>query len=161
MLFNSYPFLFVFLPLTLLVFHGLRRFGWLGASVASLTLASIAFYAYWKPQDTLILIGSVVFNFLVSKWLTRLVGSRSRWLLLIGVCGNLGVLFYFKYYNFVAANLAAVGGFEYVARNIVMPIGISFFTFTQIAYLVDCFRIRTSESNLVNYALFVTIFPHL
>jgi alginate O-acetyltransferase complex protein AlgI len=161
MLFNSYPFLLVFLPLTLLVFYGLRRFGWLGASVASLTLASIAFYAYWKPQDTFILLSSIVFNFFVAKGLVRAVGSRSRLILVLGVCGNLGVLFYFKYFNFAASNIAAACGVEYIARAIVMPIGVSFFTFTQIAYLVDCFRSRNSEPNLVNYGLFVSIFPHL
>jgi alginate O-acetyltransferase complex protein AlgI len=161
MLFNSYPFLFVFLPLTLLVFYGLRRFGWLGASVAALTMASVAFYAYWKPADTLVLLGSVTFNYLVSRAMVQIAGARSRLLLALGVCGNLGVLFYFKYFNFIAANLAAVAGLEYVARAIVMPIGISFFTFTQIAYLVDCFRSRKNEPNLINYGLFVTIFPHL
>jgi alginate O-acetyltransferase complex protein AlgI len=161
MLFNSYSFLLVFLPAALFVFYGLRHFGWLSASVASLTLASIAFYAYWKPPDTLILLGSIGFNFLVSKHLVRLDGPRSRMFLILGVCGNLSVLFYFKYFNFFVSNVAAAGGFEYAARAIVMPIGISFFTFTQIAYLVDCFRSRTSEQNLVKYALFVSIFPHL
>jgi D-alanyl-lipoteichoic acid acyltransferase DltB (MBOAT superfamily) len=161
MLFNSYPFLLIFLPLTVLVFYGLRHFGWLGASVASLTLASIAFYAYWKPQDTVILLGSIVFNYFVSKGMVQAAGLRSRLLLVAGVCGNLGVLFYFKYFNFVAANLAALTGLQYTLRAIVLPIGISFFTFTQIAYLVDCFRSRKNEPNIVNYGLFVTIFPHL
>ena len=161
MLFNSYPFLLIFLPLTLLVFYGLRGFGRLGASVVSLTLASIAFYAYWKPQDTVILLGSIVFNYFVSKAMVHAAESRSRLLLLAGVCGNLGVLFYFKYFNFIAANLTAVAGLQYTLRAIVLPIGISFFTFTQIAYLVDCFRSRENEPNLVNYGLFVTIFPHL
>jgi len=161
MLFNSYAFLFLFLPLTLLVFHGLRSRGWLGGSVASLTLASIAFYAYWRPPDTLILLGSVLFNFTIARMLVQPGENRSRVLLALGIAVNLGVLCYFKYFNFLATNLAAAGNIEYIARTIVMPIGISFFTFTQIAYLVDCRRNRTSEPNLVNYALFVTIFPHL
>jgi alginate O-acetyltransferase complex protein AlgI len=161
MLFNSYAFLFVFLPLALAAFYGLRATGHLRASVASLTLASIAFYAYWKPPDTLILLAMIVFNYFVSRHLTRVEGRASRLLLALGICGNLGLLFYFKYFNFIAVNLAAAAGAEYVARAIVMPIGISFFTFTQIAYLVDCFRSRTYERNFVNYALFVTIFPHL
>jgi alginate O-acetyltransferase complex protein AlgI len=161
MLFNSYPFLLVFLPLTLLVFYGLRRLGRLGAALAALTLASIAFYAYWKPQDTPLLLGSVAFNFLISKGLVHGSPARSRLLLLLGICGNLGMLFYFKYFNFVAGNLSAALGLRYAARAIVMPIGISFFTFTQIAYLVDCYRSRSREPNVVNYGLFVTIFPHL
>jgi alginate O-acetyltransferase complex protein AlgI len=93
MLFNSYPFLLVFLPLTLLAFYGLRRLGWLGASVAALTLASIAFYAYWQPRDTLVLLGSIIFNYLISKRMVRVAGAPSRLLLLLGSCGNLGVLF--------------------------------------------------------------------
>jgi alginate O-acetyltransferase complex protein AlgI len=161
MLFNSYPFLLVFLPLTLLAFYGLRRLGRLGASVAALALASIAFYAYWQPRDTLILVGSIIFNYFVSKGMVGVAGARSRLLLVLGICGNLGVLFYFKYFNFVAANIAAAAGMQFLARAIVMPIGISFFTFTQIAYLVDCFRSRTNEGNFVNYGLFVAIFPHL
>jgi alginate O-acetyltransferase complex protein AlgI len=161
MLFNSYSFLLIFLPAALLAFYGLRRFGWLSASVAALTLASIAFYAYWRPQDTVILLGSIAFNFVVSKNLVRFAGPRSRGLLTLGICVNLGVLFYFKYFNFFVSSLSAAAGLEYAARAIIMPIGISFFTFTQIAYLVDCFRSRTSERNLVKYALFVAIFPHL
>jgi len=161
MLFNSYAFLFLFLPLALLVFYGLRRRGWLGASVASLTLASIAFYTYWRPQDTIVLLGSVLFNFAVARALVQQSAGRSRLLLALGIAGNLGALCYFKYFNFMAANLAATGDIAVFARSIVMPIGISFFTFTQIAYLVDCHRSRSSERNLVNYALFVTIFPHL
>ncbi len=161
MLFNSYPFLLVFLPLALLAYYGLRRLGWLAASVAALALASLAFYAYWQPRDTLVLIGSIIFNFFVSKSMVRVAGLPSRLLLLLGICGDLGVLLYFKYFNFVAANIAAAAGMEFMARAIVMPIGISFFTFTQIAYLVDCFRSRTNEGNFVNYGLFVTIFPHL
>jgi len=161
MLFNSYAFLFGFLPLALLTFYGLRRLGGLRASVASLTLASIAFYAYWKPQDTLVLLGSILFNYAVAAAIARAAPGRGRALLALGICGDLGVLFYFKYFNFVAANVAAAAGFEPALRAIVMPIGISFFTFTQIAYLVDCHRSRASERNLVNYALFVTIFPHL
>ena len=161
MLFNSYAFLFVFLPLALAAFYGLRGFGLLRASVASLTLASIAFYAYWKPADTLILLSTIVFNYFISCYLTRVDGRASRLLLALGICGDLGLLFYFKYFNFIAINVTALAGIDYVARAIVMPIGISFFTFTQIAYLVDCFRSRTYERNFVNYALFVTIFPHL
>ncbi|HEX3397426.1 MAG TPA: MBOAT family protein [Steroidobacteraceae bacterium] len=144
-----------------MVFYGLRRFSLKDASVASLMLASLVFYAYWRPSDTFILIGTIFVNFFVAKHLGRLPQNRSRLLLMFGVAVNLGLLVYFKYFDFLAANVAAVGGFRYTARHIIMPIGISFFTFTQIAYLVDCYKSRTYEPNLITYALFVTIFPHL
>jgi alginate O-acetyltransferase complex protein AlgI len=161
MLFNSYIFLFVFLPAALLIFYGLRRFGFLNASVTSLMLASVAFYTYWRPSDTFILIGTIIVNFFVAKNLGRVSEKRSKLLLIFGISVNLGLLIYFKYFDFLATNVAAAGGINYVARHIVMPIGISFFTFTQLAYLVDCYRSRTYEANFITYSLFVTVFPHL
>jgi alginate O-acetyltransferase complex protein AlgI len=161
MLFNSYIFLFGFLPAALLIFYGLRRWGFLNASVTSLMLASVAFYTYWRPSDTFILIGTIIVNYFVAKSLGKLSEKHSKLLLIFGISVNLGLLIYFKYFDFLATNVAAVGGINYVARHIVMPIGISFFTFTQLAYLVDCYRSRTYEANFITYALFVTVFPHL
>ena len=161
MLFNSYIFLFGFLPAALAIFYGLRRLGWRDASVASLMVASVAFYAYWRPGDTLILIATIILNYCVAKSMTGATARRSKLFLIIGICVNLGLLIYFKYFDFLADNLAALSGFEYAARHIVMPIGISFFTFTQLAYLVDCYQTRTYEASFTTYALFVTIFPHL
>jgi alginate O-acetyltransferase complex protein AlgI len=161
MLFNSYIFLFVFLPAALLIFYGLRRWGFLNASVASLMLASVAFYTYWRPSDTFFLIGTIIVNYFVAKNLGKVSEKRSKLLLIFGISVNLGLLIYFKYFDFLATNVAALGGINYVARHIVMPIGISFFTFTQLAYLVDCYRSRTYEANFITYALFVTVFPHL
>ena len=161
MLFISYIFLFGFLPGALLVFYGLRRLGLKDASVASLMVASLVFYSYWRPSDTFILIGTIIVNFFVAKYLGKVRKSRSKLLLVFGISVNLGLLVYFKYFDFLAANVATVGGFDYVARHVVMPIGISFFTFTQLAYLVDSYKSRTYEANFTTYALFVTIFPHL
>ena len=161
MLFNSYIFLFGFLPAALAIFYGLRRLGWLDASVASLMVASVAFYAYWRPGDTVILIGTIIVNYAVAKSMANAMARQSKMFLIFGICVNLGLLIYFKYFDFLATNVAALSGFEYAARHIVMPIGISFFTFTQLAYLVDCYQTRTYEPNFTTYALFVTIFPHL
>jgi alginate O-acetyltransferase complex protein AlgI len=161
MLFISYIFLFGFLPGALFVFYGLRRLGLKDASVAALMVASVVFYSYWRPSDTFILIGTIIVNYFVAKYLGRVAKNRAKLLLIFGISVNLGLLVYFKYFDFLAVNLAALGGFEYVARHVVMPIGISFFTFTQLAYLVDCYQSRTYEANFTTYALFVTIFPHL
>jgi alginate O-acetyltransferase complex protein AlgI len=161
MLFNSYAFLFVFLPLVLLSFYGLRYAGRLRQSVVLLTLASVAFYAYWKPADTFILLGTIVFNYFGAGLISNYRDPWRKVLLAICIAANLSLLVYFKYFDFLATNIGALAGLHVVARGIIMPIGISFFTFTQIAYLVDCYKSRSYERAFGNYALFVTIFPHL
>jgi len=161
MLFNSYIFLFAFLPVVLAIFFGLRHRGLLGASVFFLMLASVTFYAYWKPIDTFVLLGTIVVNYSLAKYFGRVSAQHAKWLLTLGIAANLGLLIYFKYFDFLASNVAAMLSKDYVARGIVMPIGISFFTFTQLAYLVDCYKSRSYEAQFSSYALFVTIFPHL
>ena len=161
MLFNSYAFLFGFLPLTLLAFYGLRSAGRRSGSVLFLALASVAFYAYWKPANTLLLVGSIVCNYFIARWMTAAPPERSRLLLTVGITANLLLLCYFKYFDFLLTNAAWLAGIEIGPRSSVIPAGISFFTFTQIAYLVDCHRSRTHERVFSSYTLFVTIFPHL
>src|ERR1700722_13804037 len=117
MLFISYIFLFGFLPGALLVFYGLRRLGLKDASVASLMVASLVFYSYWRPSGTFLLIGTIIVNFFVAKYLGKVRKSRSKLLLVFGISVNLGLLVYFKYFVFLAANVATVGGFEYVALH--------------------------------------------
>jgi alginate O-acetyltransferase complex protein AlgI len=161
MLFISYAFLFVFLPLVLFTFYGLRYAGRLRQSVILLTLASVAFYAYWKPADTFILLGTIVFNYFGAGFISTYRDPWRKVLLAVCVAANLSLLIYFKYFDFLATNIGALVGIHVAARHIVMPIGISFFTFTQIAYLVDCYKSRSYERAFGNYTLFVTIFPHL
>lgn len=161
MLFNSYAFLFAFLPATLLVFYGLRLRGRADLSVPFLMLASVAFYAYWKPSDTLVLVATIVWNFMLARRMTRVTPGAAKSLLMLGVSVDLGLLFYYKYVEFVLANVSGYLGWHFTPRGIVMPIGISFFTFTQIAYLVDSYRSRECEESFTSYSLFVTIFPHL
>ncbi len=161
MLFISYAFLFAFLPATLVIFYGLRRFGRLADSVPFLALASVAFYAYWKPADTFILVGTIIFNYCAAKLLTAAREPQSGLLLGLSVGANVALLIYFKYFDFLATTFASMAGWHFVARGEPFPIGISFFTFTQIAYLVDCYKSRTCERKFGSYALFVTIFPHL
>ncbi len=161
MLFNSYAFLFVFLPIVLLSFYGLRYAGRLRQSVVILTLASVAFYAYWRPADTFILLGTIVFNFFGAGLISNYRDPWRKLVLAVCIAANLSLLVYFKYFDFLATNIGALFGAHVVARGIVMPIGISFFTFTQIAYLADCYKNRSYERGFGNYALFVTIFPHL
>ncbi len=162
MLFNSYAFLFAFLPATLALYFLLGRRS-ATAAIGFLALASLIFYGWWNPRYLLLLCGSVGFNYLVGRNLARspVRASGDRALLWLGIAGNLALLGTFKYAAFFAVNANALAGLELPVAHIVLPLGISFFTFTQIAYLVDAYRKEVREYRFVNYGLFVTFFPHL
>ena len=161
MLFNSYAFIFLFLPVVLLGYFALGRRSHL-APVAWLALASLVFYALGGGQFVPLLLASIAFNYGVGHLLiARKLGPGARFAVLTtGVAGDLLVLGIFKYAGFVAANLNALYSTGFVI-NIVLPIGISFYTFTQIAFLVDAYRGNVARYALPHYALFVTYFPHL
>jgi alginate O-acetyltransferase complex protein AlgI len=158
-LFNSPEFLFLYLPATLVVYLVLRS--WL-PQIANLGLlaSSLFFYSWWDIRFLPILLTSIVANFLIGRIISRHPGA-SHTLLLAGVTLNLAALGYFKYANFVMANLTALVGGSWHTADIPLPIGISFFTFTQIAYLVDAYQGKANEHDPVRYGLFVTYFPHL
>ncbi len=157
MLFNSYEFIFIFLPITLIVFFIFGRFNSMLAA-GWLTLASLGFYAWWNPIYVPLLIGSTLFNYYAGRLIAR---QRRWWWLALAVIANLGFLGYFKYAGFFAQTLDALTGWTLALGMIVLPLGISFFTFTQIAFLVDVFRGVVREVNPIYYALFVSYFPHL
>jgi len=164
MLFNSYTFLLLFLPVTALVFFRLGAYnknmaaGWLGA-------ASLFFYGYWNPAYVGLLLGSVFFNYGVGVALARehIVGRerRNNLILTAGIVGNLALLGYYKYANFFLDNVDRLFGINWPMQKILLPLGISFFTFTQIAFLVDAWSGKAREYNFLHYLLFVTYFPHL
>jgi len=165
MLFNSYEFIFAFFPLVGLVFFLLgRRHTRLAA--AWLGLASLAFYAWWSVQALPLLLGSIAFNYGIGRQLVPRAGNAApkRWLML-AVALNLGFLGLFKYADFFVGNvnwaLAAAGQPVWPLLRWTLPIGISFYTFTQIAFLVDCWQGKVQETRFVHYLLFVTYFPHL
>ena len=161
MLFNSPAFLLIFLPLTLAGFYlAAQR----GRQLAALWLvvASVAFYAVWNPSFVILLLGSVAFNYSVGVALGRLRKDRRRQLLLIAAIGiDLGLLAFFKYVDFFIGTVNDLSGTQMPLAHIVLPLGISFFTFTQIAFLVDVSRGIAIEYNPVHFLLFVTYFPHL
>jgi len=161
MLFNSYAFVFVFLPVTLSVFFICGRFNRMLAA-AWLVLASIAFYGYWSPKYIPLLLGSVTFNFLAGRFISRHAG-RSAGKMLLGAAITLDLLLlgFYKYSDFFLTAANDVAGLHLPLLRIVLPIGISFFTFTQIAFLVDAHRGLAREYNFVHYSLFATYFPHL
>jgi alginate O-acetyltransferase complex protein AlgI len=161
MLFNSYPFIFVFLPIVLAGYFWLGRSSNL-APVWWLALASLVFYSVSNWQFVGLLLASVAFNYFIG-WLliAKQLGSTTRFsVLTVGVAGDLLVLGTFKYAGFFAANLNALFSAGIVV-NILLPVGISFYTFTQIAFLVDAYRGNVARYGLPHYALFVTYFPHL
>jgi len=163
MLFNSYIFILAFLPLTLLGFYGLRKTDRSRASIAFLVLMSLGFYGWWNPSYLILIIGSMLTNYTFGIYLRdrhETLKAR-RLLLIIGVTANLGLLAYFKYFNFFVENLNVTFATDWTIQHIILPLAISFFTFQQIAYLIDSYKRETKEYDFLNYCLFVTFFPQL
>ena len=167
MLFNSYPFVFVFLPLVLAGFAALARWRTRRAVLAFLIAASLAFYAWWDWRFLSLILFSIAFNFALGARLQRQARGRdaraaaARRLLALGIAVNLGLLAYFKYRNFLVDTLGAAVGADWALPPLVLPLAISFFTFEQITYLVDAYRGETGEYDFLSYALFISFFPHL
>ena len=164
MLFNSYQFLFLFFPCSLLVFHLLGRRS-PQIRIAVMLAASIVFYASWDVRFLLLLGGSILTNFGFGRALERAVEPRrerlANWLLALGVASNLLVLGAFKYTPFMIANLNAISGADFTVGRLILPLGISFFTFEQIGYLVDVRRGHRYGADLLRFAVFVSFFPRL
>ena len=157
MLFNSYEYLIYFLPVAALgfFFFGTRP-RW---AVRWLVVASLFFYGWWNPAHLPLIAGSIGVNFWLARKIQR-AANRHRWLV-AGVAANLALLGLFKYADFILRTLAQAGLIAPVQLGLALPLGISFFTFTQIAFLVDVRRDKAREPSFDNYALFVTFFPHL
>lgn len=157
MLFTSALFVWAYLPLTVLGFFLLGRWS-MKMAAAWLFLASVAFYSVWMPEFTLLLMASIVTNYAIG---VRIGATRSKHWMVLGVTANLLLLGYFKYANFFVDNLNLLLERSWSLGNVALPLGISFFTFTQIAFLVDAWRKGVREPSFIHYGLFVTYFPHL
>jgi alginate O-acetyltransferase complex protein AlgI len=158
MVFSSLEYLLVFLPITLLGFvlasnRARLALGWL-------VLCSLFFYAWWEPSYLLLLLGSMLFNFLLAGLMSRRPELSGK-LLALGVTANLAAIGWFKYAGFMATNLNWLFGLNLGGQNIILPLAISFFTFQQIAFLVDCHRNIAHEYDFLDYTLFVSFFPQL
>jgi len=167
MLFNSYEFLFLFLPITFILYFWLNTKRLTYAAKAWMVAASLFFYSWWNIIYLPLILASILFNFSVGGSISRMEsvntnkGISSKALLGFGIIANLLLLAYFKYMDFFIANANFLFGSEWDLMHILLPLGISFFTFTQIAYLVDAYRNEVREMDYLNYTLFVTFFPHL
>ena len=177
MLFSSWQFILLFLPISFFGYFWLNRLRLVTAGTASLVATSLFFYAYWDVAYLPLILGSILFNYAVGTGLAQ--GHRPsdadgddrhrsgrhqlnrKVVLATGIAANLVLLGYYKYTDFLIGNVNAVLDTAYPLPHIVLPLAISFFTFTQIVYLVDSYRGETAEYDLLNYTLFVTFFPHL
>ena len=162
MVFSSYIFILGFVPLTLLGFVLAKRIIGGRTAIAWLIACSLFFYGWWEPIYLLLIATSVLVNFAFGRWIDRCGAPRRKTaLLILGVILNLGLLGYFKYTHFVVNTVNAAFGGDWLLDRIILPLAISFFTFQQIAYLVDVQRGVAHERSLLRYALFVTFFPQL
>ena len=164
MLFNSYAFILLFLPLTVAIFHLCRRLGWRRGAFVSLALASLAFYGWWSLKGLALLVVLMAVNFGLVQWLIRQRDGprgRAKAALAAGLVFNLAVLGYFKYANFFLTTVDQLTGLRLALVSVGLPLGISFFTFQKIALLVDCYRGKVDRMGLLEYVLFVSFFPQL
>lgn len=162
MLFNSPEFLFCFLPLVLTGYFGLNHFNRTDLARGWLFLTSLFFYSWWNPLYLPVILGSMLFNYLMGKVLSDPSGnSKKKLVLMLGISCNLSLLVFFKYTDFLIENLNLAAGTQLSLLYITLPLAISFFTFQQIAYLVDSYRGLTGTYNFFNYGLFVAFFPQL
>ncbi|WP_338623622.1 MBOAT family protein [Agarivorans sp. OAG1] len=163
MLFNSYAFVFLFLPIVCLVYFWIGNRGHHRVAVSWLVGASLFFYGWWNPAYLGLIMGSMLFNYAIGVQLNhRASGHSNRKLILVfGITLNLALLAYYKYANFFVDNFNLVISGNIHLESIVLPLAISFFTFQQVAYLIDAYREETREYNFLQYCLFVTFFPQL
>jgi len=160
MLFSSLGFILLFLPATGALFALFRRWRMPSLALGSLALASLAFYCWWKPGYLPLFVGSVVVNFFFGRCIRGPDRSSHR-VLLLGLVTNLGFLIWFKYASFFSEVAVQIGWARSALSAQLLPLGISFFTFTQITYLVDRWRGQAPVTSFMRYLLFVSFFPHL
>ncbi len=165
MLFNTDEFIFFFLPVVLAGFFLLGRLGAHRACLLWLVAASLFYYGWWDPRYLILVGGSMMFNYTLGSYIAlanhQVSQRKAKTLATVGVLANLALLGYYKYANFFLDNLDGLVGQDWSLGEIILPIGISFFTFQQIAYLVDAYKGETKEYDFVQYTLFVMFFPQL
>ena len=197
MLFNSYLFIFIFLPIVLIVWFFLNNLKQYKLAEIFLVGMSLWFYAYFNYAYIFIIVGSCLFNFLISYFINRIEiktdrenklllkqknidcnekvnndnvtikdkrNSNNKYIKILGIVGivvNIGILFYYKYYDFFIENVNAIFHTDYNLKNILLPLGISFFTFQQLSYVIDRMKGEAPHYGIIEYMSFVTFFPQL
>jgi D-alanyl-lipoteichoic acid acyltransferase DltB (MBOAT superfamily) len=163
MIFNSYEFIFLFLPIVVISYYFLISKRLLIAAKGLLIFASFFFYSWWNMAYLPLLLISLLFNYIIGNSLNENIFHRisKKFLLIFGICANILFLGYFKYADFFISNVNTIFSSSYSLLHLVLPLGISFITFQKIAYLVDSYRGTTKEYDFFNYILFVSFFPQL
>lgn len=162
MLFNSYVFIMLFFPICMIGYFGLNHLGKYTLAQLFLFAMSLWFYGFFNPSYLLIILGSISGNFLITRWMGKTQSEKwKKAELVIALLLNLGMLFYYKYYDFFLENLNMIVGTDFALRHLLLPLGISFFTFQQISYVVDAYRGKTEQYTFLEYASFVAYFPQL
>lgn len=161
MLFNSFEFIFVFLPIVLLAYFSLNRLNLHQWAKGVLVLASLYFYAFFNTSYLPIIVSSILVNYGVAVGMRKWDGVTKKVLFGIGLLFNLGMLGYFKYTDFMIENVNALFNTSYTLKNILLPLGISFFTFQQLAFVVDTYKNKGRLPKFLDYCNFVTFFPQL
>jgi alginate O-acetyltransferase complex protein AlgI len=166
LLFNSYEFIFAFLPITFFIYFYLNHKRLTEASKGFLVFSSLFFYSWWNIAYLPIILSSMLFNYVVGTSLNKeqIEGHHrfsKKTFLTFGIVSNIALLGYFKYMDFFIDNINLLSGADIPLLHLALPLAISFFTFQQVAYLVDSYRGETKEYNFLNYSLFVTFFPQL
>ena len=161
MLFNSYEFIFIFLPVIFIGYFYLTSKRLIIGSKAWLVGGSFFFYSYWNPIYLPLILLSIFVNYAIGGSFNKNTKINKKTILIIGILFNVGLLAYFKYTDFFLENWNGIFGSNIPLPHIALPLAISFFTFQQIAYLVDSYKGETKEYDLLNYMLFVTFFPQL
>ena len=159
MVYSTYQFILVFLPIVLLVYFGLSRLTDARIQKVFLVLASLFFYGYYNWTYLPIIISSIAANYLVAILMQR--AERKKPLLVLGILFNIGLIGYFKYYDFFISNVNALFRTSLFLRNIALPLGISFFTFQQLSFLISVYKGEEKVEDLLDYSVFVTFFPQL
>ncbi|CDF96842.1 MULTISPECIES: MBOAT family protein [unclassified Pseudomonas] len=164
MLFTSFEFIFAFLPVAFLGFFLLARFWGREAAAIWLAAASLFFYGWWSTTYIALLLSSILFNYCIGYLICKNQEANihvAKTALYVGIVSNLALLCYYKYTNFFLGEISRLTGVHIPSLSLILPLGISFFTFTQIAFLVDTWKGKAKEYNFSHYILFVTWFPHL
>ena len=162
MLFNSYVFILLFLPLCLTGYFGLNHFRRYSLALGFLLGMSLWFYGYFNPSYLLIIIVSIVLNYGITRLMGKTEGKTARRVeLTAALLVNFGILFYFKYFDFFISNVNSLFASQIPLRHIVLPLGISFFTFQQVSYVIDAYRGQTGNYGFLQYAAYVAYFPQL
>lgn len=162
MLFNSVEFLLIFLPIVFFVYFGLNKIKLINIAIGWLVVSSLFFYSYWKIDYLPLILISMILNYSLGCTLSdNKLKINRKFVMLAGISINVLLLVYFKYFDFLIKNINLVFHSDFNYMHLMLPLGISFFTFQQIAYVVDSYKGLTKEYDFLTYALFVTFFPQL